>query len=37
MCRYMGGWTLEDLRSLAPEEVEELVQMITADREPDGR
>jgi hypothetical protein len=37
MCRYMGGWTLEELRSLAPEEVDELVQMITAENSSDGR
>jgi len=36
MCRYMG-WTLEDLRRLAPEEVEEVIQLITAERDPDGR
>ncbi len=31
MCRYMGGWTLADLRALAPEEVAELLHMIQAD------
>lgn len=28
MCKYMGGWTLDDLRALAPEEYDELLQMI---------
>ena len=36
MCRYMGGWTLADLRALAPAEVEELVAMIRAEST-DGR
>ena len=31
MCRYMGGWTLDELRGLAPEEVDELFQMVQTD------
>jgi hypothetical protein len=32
MCRYMGGWTLDDLRALSPDEYTVLFQMITAER-----